>query len=269
MNNASRPIGIFDSGVGGLTVMHAVVQKMPHEDIIYFGDTAHLPYGDKSASTIQHRCKKIIRFLLAQHCKCILVACNSASAAAYDFLYPQVSQQALFMSVIEPMVDYLSTHYHNQTIGLIGTQQTVHSQVFAKKLAALSNGLRLKSLATPLLVPLIEEQYGTENQIIDTILAGYLNKNILQDIQALILACTHYPLLKPRIEHFYQQKLPVLDAASITADALQASLTAHRLSNLQQTQGSQQFYVSDLTAAFVKMANYFFGEPVVLQKLLL
>ena len=267
--NSSQPIGIFDSGVGGLTVMHAVVQKMPHENIIYFGDTAHLPYGDKSADTIQHRCQKIIRFLLAQHCKCILVACNSASAAAYDFLYPAVSQQALFMSVIEPMIDYLANHYHNQTIGLIGTQQTVQSQIFEKKLAALPNGLTLKSLATPLLVPLIEEQYGVDDEITEAILAGYLHKNTLQGIQALILACTHYPLLKPRIEHFYQQKIPILDAASITADALQAALAAHELSNAQQTLGSQQFYVSDLTAAFVNMANNFFGEPIVLKKLLL
>jgi len=261
----SQPIGIFDSGIGGLTVMHAVAQKLPHENIIYFGDTAHLPYGDKSASTIQHYCQHIIEFLLAQNCKCILIACNSASAAAYEYFYDEVSRDALFMSVIEPMVAYLAAHYHNKTIGLIGTKQTVDSDIFAKKLNMLPNQLALKSLATPLLVPLIEEQWDQDVQVMDAVLARYLNNNALADIQALILACTHYPIIKARIYDFYQQKIPVLDAAEITADALCAKLAEHTLCNPQQAFGSQQFYVSDLTPAFVRMANHFFGSPVILK----
>lgn len=267
--NSSQPIGIFDSGIGGLTVMHAVAQKLPHEDIIYFGDTAHLPYGDKSADTIHHYCQHIVQFLLEKNCKAILIACNSASAAAYEFLYAEVSQHALFMSVIEPMIDYVASHYQHKTIGLIGTKQTVASEVFAKKLQALPNDLRLKSLATPLLVPMIEEQYDQPQELTDALLASYLKKSELADIQALILACTHYPLLKSRIADFYQHKIPILDAGAITACALQTTLSEHHLLNPQKNKGSQQFYVSDLTPAFTKMAHFFFKKPIILKKVLL
>lgn len=246
--------------------MHAVAQKLPHEDIIYFGDTAHLPYGDKSADTIRHYCQHIIQFLLEKNCKSILIACNSAAAAAYEFLYEGVSRNALFMSVIEPMIDHVAAHYHQQTMGLIGTKQTVDSGVFAKKLQDLPNALRLKSLATPLLVPMIEAQYDQSQELTDALLANYLKKNELADIQALILACTHYPLLKSRIADFYQHKIPILDAGEITACALQTALADHDLLNPQQNSGAQQFYVSDLTPAFTKMAHFFFKKPIILKR---
>src|SRR5210317_1422930 len=124
---ASDPIGIFDSGIGGLTVAHSIKQQLPNEQIIYFGDTAHLPYGDKSTAAIQAYSIRITKMLLEKGCKLILIACNSASAAGYDLVREYVGKQAKVLNVIDPVVDYLREHYSEKTIGLIGTKQTVNS----------------------------------------------------------------------------------------------------------------------------------------------
>src|SRR5439155_16590948 len=132
-HKASQPIGIFDSGIGGLTVAQALVSHLPKENIIYFGDTAHLPYGDKSASTIQAYSVKIAHMLLQQHCKLILIACNSASTAAYELVKEYVGSQAIVMNVIDPTVNLLHSNYANKHIGLIGTRLTVNSNIYKKK----------------------------------------------------------------------------------------------------------------------------------------
>jgi glutamate racemase len=130
---AGKPIGIFDSGIGGLTVAKAIVTHLPHENIIYFGDTAHLPYGNKSASTIQAYSVKIANMLLEQQCKLILIACSSASAAAYDLVKEYVASKGIVMNVIDPMIQLLHANYSDKRIGLIGTRHTVNSDVYKKK----------------------------------------------------------------------------------------------------------------------------------------
>jgi glutamate racemase len=129
-----QPIGIFDSGIGGLTIAKAVAGQLPEESIIYFGDTAHLPYGDKSAQTIQGYTKKIVDFLLASNVKLILIACNSASAAAYEMLKNYIGDRAILLNVIDPVVDYLGANYATKRVGLIGTKLTVQSEVYHKRL---------------------------------------------------------------------------------------------------------------------------------------
>jgi glutamate racemase len=151
MSRASDPIGIFDSGIGGLTVAKAVKNLLPNESLIYFGDTAHLPYGDKSTAAIQAYSIKICDILLQKNCKVILIACNSASAAATDLVIEYVGKRAKVFNVIEPAVNYIREKYANTTIGLIGTKQTVSSNVYSRKIEALDNGLKLNSLATPFL----------------------------------------------------------------------------------------------------------------------
>ncbi|HEX8350615.1 MAG TPA: glutamate racemase, partial [Hymenobacter sp.] len=185
---ASRPIGVFDSGIGGLTVARAVNRVLPHEQLIYFGDTAHLPYGDKSQAAIQAYSIKICDLLLRQHCKVILIACNSASAAAYELVREYVGSKARVLNVIDPIVAHIGETYAGRRVGLIGTKQTVNSNVYKKKIDDLDANVELHSLATPLLVPMIEEGFF-ENNISHNIIRTYLANPHLDGIEALVLGC--------------------------------------------------------------------------------
>lgn len=263
----THAIGIFDSGMGGLTVAHAVSDLLPHEDLIYVGDTAHLPYGDKSAATIQQYVRDIADYLLAKKCKLILVACNSATAAAFDNLQGYVGGQAELLGVIDPVVDYVALHHGHQKIGLIGTKQTVHSQVFLKKLRQKNPHIQFSALATPLLVPMIEEGFHEKPAVVQAVLDNYLQHSSLTDIEVLILGCTHYPLLKNYLHAYYGKRVELIDASVITAQACQKRLQEKALLNRQTHVGQREFYVSDLTPAFQLQAQHFFGESLSLELL--
>lgn len=264
---ATKPmkIGVFDSGIGGLTIVRAIKQLLPQEAIVYFGDTAHLPYGDKSAATIQAYALRICNILLQKQCKVIVIACNSASAAAYEHIKAYVGKKAWVLNVIDPMVHYIQEHFQGKTIGLIGTKQTVQSGVYEKKLNALGQGIRLKALATPLLVPMIEDGFA-QGKICQEIIQRYLQAPQLQGISALILGCTHYPVIKSQIEAFYQNQVAVLDATSLTAVALKNFLEEHQLINTQEI-AEDQFMVSDLTEDFEKATQLFFDKAVHLEQI--
>ncbi|KOY87452.1 glutamate racemase [bacterium 336/3] len=259
-----KPVGIYDSGIGGLTVMKAVRNLLPNEDIIYFGDTAHLPYGDKSTEAIQSYSIKIANFLLSQECKVILIACNSASAAAYKLLKEYVGSKAHVLNVIDPMVSLVAEQYAQKTVGLIGTKQTVNSNVYAKKINDLQMGITLKSLATPLLAPMIEEGYAERN-ILNNVIADYLTNPTLEGIEALILGCTHYPLIMQSIQQFYEGKVAVLDSSAVVARSLRGLLEMQNMLNTQENKGTSQFYVSDYTQSFETTTQLFFGETVSLK----
>lgn len=259
----SNPIGIFDSGIGGLTVAHAVTTLLPNENIIYFGDTAHLPYGDKSSSAIQAYSIKICNVLLQQKCKVILIACNSASAAAYELVREYVGSKAKVMNVIDPVIDYLSKTYPEKTIGLIGTKQTINSNIYKKKIDNLAKQITLKSLATPLLAPMIEEGFFN-NTISESIIQEYLRNIALDDIEALILGCTHYPLIKTQIEHYYQGKVNVLDTSEIVAKSVEKYLSENENLNVLNAH-IKHFYVSDYTKSFETSTKIFFGEQIHLE----
>ncbi len=261
----SAPIGIFDSGIGGLTVAHAIKNKLPHEHLIYFGDTAHLPYGDKSTATIQAYTIKIVDFFLAHKCKVIVIACNSASAAANDLLIEYVASKATIINVIEPMVDYVAEHLSNQKVGVIGTKQTVNSDVYARFIQKKNESIKVQSLATPLLVPMIEEGF-LHNNIAQDIISTYLGDESLQSINSLVLGCTHYPLIKKELKKFYKEEVEILDSSIITANFLKEYLIASNLLNNAGKEGKNEFYVSDLTDSFKHSAKLFFGKPVVLEK---
>lgn len=259
----SNPIGIFDSGIGGLTVAHAVTTLLPNENIIYFGDTAHLPYGDKSSSAIQAYSIKICNVLLQQKCKVILIACNSASAAAYELVREYVGSKAKVLNVIDPVITYLSTTYQEKTIGLIGTKQTVNSNIYKKKIDDLDKNITLKSLATPLLAPMIEEGFFNNN-ISESIIQEYLRHEELGNIEALILGCTHYPLIKTQIENYYKGKVNVLDTSEIVARELENYLSNNHIFNLMNAH-IKHFYVSDYTKSFETSTKIFFGEYIHLE----
>lgn len=260
--DTSNAIGIFDSGIGGLTVARAVHSLLPNESIVYFGDTAHLPYGDKSTAALQAYAIKICNVLLQQNCKVILIACNSASVAAYDLVKEYVGSRAKVMNVIEPMINYINDVYAGNNVGLIGTKQTILSNVYKKKVDQLDAGIDLRSLATPLLVPMIEENFF-RNSIREEIIETYLSREELQDIKALILGCTHYPLIKESIKKYYQNKVEILDSSEIVANSLKGMLAMHNMTN-KSGKRFQKFYVSDFTQSFETSTRLFFGKHVQL-----
>ncbi len=263
MNN-SAPIGIFDSGVGGLTVAHAVSDLLPEEQLVYFGDSAHLPYGDKSAATIQAYSIKICDVLLEKGCKLILIACNSASAAAYELIKAYVGSKAKVLNVIDPVVDHVAKNYTSKKVGLIGTKQTVGSGVYEYQIKVKDPSIKVQSLATPLLVPMIEEGFHNDN-ISEAIISEYLNHSILNEVNGLILGCTHYPLIKDSIESFYQNKVEVIDSSRIVAAALKLYLEDLNLLSSAREQ-ENEFIVSDITPSFEKASELFFGSKIKLNQ---
>lgn len=262
-HRVNAPIGVFDSGIGGLTVAHAINLAMPQEDMIYFGDTAHLPYGDKSEAAIQAYSVKIANILLQKGCKAIVIACNSASSAAYELLREYVRHEAYIINVIDPMVSYVAEHLQDKTVGLIGTKRTIQSAIYPIKIEELKKNIRVKTLATPLLAPMIEEGFFN-NQISKEIIGQYLSDPALADLDALILACTHYPLIKKEIEEFYQGRITILDSSIIVASSLRKMLSELGLVNTQG-RGNHHFFVSDYTDSFESSARMFFGDSIHLE----
>ena len=262
---STAPIGIFDSGMGGLTIVKAVHNLLPQENIIYFGDTQHTPWGDKSKETIKHYAIKICEILLEHGCKAIVIACNTASAVAYKEI-TAYAKDIPIINVIDPVVNFVSNEFDNTNIGLIGTKQTIASNNYLEKIHAKTNNIQVQALATPLLVPLIEE--GLANSLpAKLILNMYLANEQLKDIQALILGCTHYPLLKAQVEDFYEHKIPIIDSTHLTANCLQQVLKQQNLLNKQDTTAKQLFYLSDHNPHFVKLAKLFFYSNITLKPL--
>ena len=259
-----KKIGVFDSGIGGLTLAAEIKRQLPLESIIYFGDTAHFPYGDKSTAAIQAYSVKICDLLLNQGCKVILIACNSASASAFDLVKEYVGSRAKVFNVIDSVVNYVSENHSGESVGLIGTKRTVDSNVYKVKVDQQKKQVELKSLATPLLAPMIEEGFF-KKEISSGIIAEYLSDSDLKNIKALILGCTHYPLIKEAIKEFYQQRVEVIDSPEIVIKEVKHFLEEHKL----MSDGSKlmhEFYVSDYTDGFKTSTSIFFGEEVKLQK---
>jgi glutamate racemase len=258
-----QPIGIFDSGVGGLTVAQAIKQILPSESIIYFGDTAHLPYGDKSAEAITSYSKRITEFLLEHNSKAVLIACNTASASAFETLKKDFGDRAILIDVIDPVVDYLATRKFKK-IGVIGTKRTISSGTYEKKIREVSPSTIVTSLATPLLVPMIEEGFIFDD-ISNAIIRSYLSNESLTGIQGLILGCTHYPIIKNQISKIFNFNVEVVDSARIVAMKMRETLEVKNLLN-DTGKVKDQFYVSDYTDYFEKIARMFFEGDINLQK---
>ncbi len=258
-----QPIGLFDSGVGGLTVAHAIKQILPGESLIYFGDTAHLPYGDKSAESIKYYSRRITEFLLEHNSKVVLIACNSASASAFDFLKKEFEDKTILIDVIDPVVNYLKTRSFSK-IGVIGTKRTISSGTYEKKIKEMSPDTNVISLATPLLVPMIEEGFIFDD-ISNAIIRTYLSNESLAGIQGLILGCTHYPIIKNQISKFFNFNVEVIDSARIVSMILRDVLEKNHLLN-DTGKVKDQFFISDYTTYFEKIARMFFEGEINLKK---
>ncbi len=258
-----QPIGVYDSGIGGLTMAQAITRILPNEQLIYFGDTAHLPYGDKSTAAIQAYSVKICNLLIQQNCKVILIACNSASAAAYDLVKEYVGSKAKILNVIDPVVEYIGEQYAGKNVGLIGTKQTVNSNVYKKKVDALNKNITMQSLATPLLATMIEEGFFNNN-ISESVIDKYLSDSALENIGALILGCTHYPLIKNQINAFYKGAVDIVDASELVAGYLKNFLETSNLA-AENLAKDHKFYVSDFTRSFEESTKIFFEREVNLE----
>lgn len=251
-----KPVGVFDSGVGGLTVAHAIKQILPDESLVYFGDTAHLPYGDKSEGAIITYSRKITDFLLGHGAKLVLIACNSASASAYSVLQKEFGEKVLLLDVISPVIDFITEKKYSR-VGVIGTKRTITSGTYEAGFKKKSPGTDIVSLATPLLVPMIEEGFIFDD-ISNAIIRTYLSDKKLEGIQSLVLGCTHYPLIRNQISKFFNFDIEVVDSARVVALELREMLEKNKLLNSGKNRTEDKFFVSDYTTYFEKIARMFF-----------
>ncbi|HNS13659.1 MAG TPA: glutamate racemase [Bacteroidia bacterium] len=260
-----RPIGIFDSGIGGLTIANAIQKVLPDEALVYFGDTAHLPYGDKSPDSIKYYAIRISQFLLKQNCKMIVIACNTASSLAYETVKDFVGGAVPVINVIDPVVEYVVADKSHKKIGVIGTKGTIKSDIYAKKIIERSKNIKVSSLATPLLAPMIEEGFF-KNSISKAVLASYLGSRKLSGIDTLIPACTHYPLISSEIEDYYQKKVAIIDTAAVVAGHVKNVLKTEKLLAAKK-KPLHHFYVSDFTKSFEESTRFFFANKIHLEKM--
>lgn len=259
-------IGIFDSGIGGLTVAKAIEDLLPNERFIYVGDTQHMPYGDKSEERIKGYCKNIVEFLLTKKVKMIVIACNTASAVAASYLRSQYWQQVEIMGVIRPMVKTtIEGGYHH--VGIIGTTGTIQSNIYPSLFKEYQSDVKIYQLATSLLAPMIESgQHQTE--VAHAIIKQYMGEQAFEPCEAILLACTHYPLIKTQIDDFFQGKKKIIDNALPMAAAVKAFLQEKDLLATERN-GEHEFYITEFTHNFAEVASMFYGKAIACQQLTL
>lgn len=254
-DRCNAPIGVFDSGIGGLTVAREVMRNLPNERIVYFGDTARVPYGSKSKNTILKYSRQIIRFLKAQNVKAIVVACNTASAFALEEIKKELDIPII--GVVEPGAKVACSATRNKKIGVIGTEGTINSGIYTEFIQARDPDIQVLGKPCPLFVPLVEEGWWKDSVTV-TVATRYLNELIEKDIDTLILGCTHYPLLRSTIRQIAGENVQLVNPAYETARELRKLLKREHLENTSvQNQNSEQheFYVSDLAEKFGRFAN--------------
>ena len=261
--NAQQPIGIFDSGVGGLTVAKEIKRLLPNENLIYFGDTKNLPYGEKSREAIIGYSTKIAKFLLEKNCKAIVIACNTATANALNDVLEVVENKVPVIDVINPVAEKVAYEIHTN-VGVIATKATVNSGLYRKSIRKHNKFIKVDELATPLLVPAIEEGFKN-HPITHSIIYNYLSNNKLKNIETLILGCTHYPLLIDEIKQYYGNRVRVIDSPHIVASQLKIILDQHHLLNTENPNPEYQFFLSDITKNFEKISKKFFGKSIELE----
>lgn len=269
LNNKSsgQKIGIFDSGIGGLTVARAIRNVLPNENLLYVGDTAHSPWGDKSQSQITSYSLALTNFLLKNDCNIVVIACNTASCIALESIVEKFPNIKLF-NVIDPIISLLAQMDFNNLndVGIIGTKQTIKSNAYVSRLKQLhstSNSVpQIKSLATPLLVPLIEEGW-TEHNATKLIIEEYLSALDLKDQSILILGCTHYPLIKAHIEDYYiklNKNIMIIDSTLLIAKEIENFLLKNNQLQTNKMITSSDFYCTGNSEFFFKIAKQFFAN---------
>ncbi|MGE4519270.1 MAG: glutamate racemase [Desulfobacteraceae bacterium] len=253
-------IGNFDSGIGGLTTVKAITDRLPHADILYFGDTARTPYGSKSPDTIRGYSAENGDFLIKKGAKIIIIACNTASSAATDLLRQRYDIPVF--EVITPAVELAVKTTSNKKIGVIGTRATVSSGIYEKNIKAIDSEIKVHSNASPLLVPLIEEGF-LDTPETKRILKKYLMPLRTRQIDTLILGCTHYPILKKLIAAKAGKRVKIIDSSTAIAESVVDFVNRDPNGNiLTGSGGKRDFYVSDITPQFGNLAKNILKSPV-------
>ena len=256
-----RPIGIFDSGIGGLTVARAIYDLLPNESLLYFGDTAHLPYGEKSPELIRRYSSRITQHLVESGCKAIVVACNSASSNAIEAIVKAAGPNMPVIDMVTPVIRSISAEDGCQSVGLIGTRATIASGLYGETMNQLNSNITLVSRATPLLASAIEEGFFNDS-IPGAVLEAYFADDSFKNIDSMILGCTHYPLVRENVQALLPKGVNVIDSPKIIAQELKRVLTE----NAYPYTPEHKFQVSDLTENFRCSAHYFFGSDINLEE---
>ena len=254
-----NPVGIFDSGVGGLTVFDQVKKVLPGESVFYLGDTARVPYGSKSVDVVRHYSLANVNLLMALGVKAVVVACNTASAAAISFLQERFPNFNI-IGVIEPVVEYLLTRPELKRIGIIGTNTTILSGAYQKALIRGNKNLDISAKACPLFVHLVEEGLF-KGEITEMAIDMYLSEMKKNPPDALVLGCTHYPMLRSVISDYFGGKVEILDTAFYTAKKLAGILSENLMMNSGSVE-NDRFFVTDDPNSFKATAELFLGYKV-------
>ena len=253
-NKNAAPVGVFDSGVGGLTVAREIMRQLPNENLVYFGDTARVPYGSKSRDNIIRYSRQIIHFLKTKGVKAIVIACNTASALALDVVREE--SDIPIIGVVEPGARAALQITQTKKIGVIGTEATVQSAMYGKIIKGLDPTVSVIGKACPLFVPLVEEGFA-KHKVTEEIIDYYLASMKESDIDSLILGGTHYPLLRSRIRSYLGDKIQLVNPAYETAMDLKYILKESGMENAgkEGEHATYSFYVSDAADKFKQFAN--------------
>ncbi len=247
-----QAIGVFDSGVGGLTVVREIMRQLPNENVIYFGDTARVPYGSKSKQTVLKYSKQIVRFLRTKNVKAIVFACNTASALALEEMRAEIDIPVI--GVVKPGAKMAADMTKTKSVGIIGTEGTIKSGIYTEYIRRLDPSITVVGKACPLFVPLVEEGL-LEDRITDDMVERYLSELKPYNVDALVLGCTHYPLLMNPIKRYMGEGVTLVNPAYETAKGLKEILAAKDILNSKNDKVSYDFYVSDGVDSFKAFAN--------------
>jgi len=255
----SAPVGVFDSGIGGLTVAHEVIKQLPHESVLYFGDTARVPYGPKSPDTVRRYSREIADFLRDQGVKSIVIACNTATAHALTALREQFDMPVI--GVVEPGARAAVAVTTRGRIGVIGTVGTIKSGAYERAIRAIDSDVFITARACPLFVPLVEEGW-TDHDATRLVAREYLEPMIAADIDTLVLGCTHYPLLKPLLRDVLGPDVRLIDSAEETAAETARTLAAANLTASDGADPTYRFVASDDPLQFLQLGQRFLGDAI-------
>ncbi len=248
----NRPIGVFDSGIGGLTVLKELIEQLPGEDIVYFGDTARIPYGTRSKETVIKYVLESFEFLISKNIKAIVIACNTATALAIEEAKKQFDLPII--GVVEPGSRGAAQTTKNNIIGVIGTDGTINSKAYEKKIKEYLPDSKIIGIACPLFVPLVEEGWE-DTRVADLVVEKYLEAFKKEKIDSLVLGCTHYPVLRKNIESFFGDSLKLVDPAYETAKRTKTILGEKNLLNEKKDKGKYSYYVSDDPDKFKRVGS--------------
>jgi glutamate racemase len=257
--NSSYPIGVFDSGVGGLTVVRALMERLPFEKIIYFGDTARVPYGVKSPETITQYATQITRFLLQNDVKLLIIACNTMAAVAYQAVKDLSPVPVL--DVIDAGARKAINETHSKHVGVIGTPATINSNAYARAIHQYASDIRVFSQACPLLVPLVEEGWWN-HPVTRMTVQEYLRPVLVERIDTLVLGCTHYPVIKPLIQEIVGPDIYLVDSAEAMATITADLLSRMNSENSERQRPEYKFYVTDVPYHFQTIGEGLLGRTL-------